>query len=115
MLEWVVEFGIGVADFFGSYKGFKSLAETWAGTVVFGERGHYLRVADDEGGIDALVFDVFADELAGQRDCAGAYGGTARTSRIVAGAHGHPREYAGRGERGAGSGWGDYYCRGDKE
>ena len=63
LVEGVVELGVGVADFLGGDESLESFAETGARSVVFGQGGHDLGVADNEGWVDALGFDKLADEL----------------------------------------------------
>jgi hypothetical protein len=66
--ERVVQLGVGVAHFSGSDESFESFAESGDRSVVLGERGHDLRVTDNEGGRDALVFDELSDELRIERE-----------------------------------------------
>jgi len=61
--EGIVQFGVGVANLLGSDESFESFTESGDRSVVLGERGHDLRVTDDERGRDTLVLDEFSDEL----------------------------------------------------
>lgn len=63
LVKGVVEFGVGIDDFLLAHEGFEALADSGEGAVVFGEWGHHLWVACDEGGVDAGLFDEFADHL----------------------------------------------------
>jgi len=63
LVEGVVELGVRVDDLLLAHKGLEALAETRVLAVVLGQRGHHLRVARDEGRVDARLLDEFADEF----------------------------------------------------
>lgn len=63
--ERIVQLGVGVAELARRDKALEPFAQSRHRAVTLGERGHDLRVADDEGRGDALVLDELADELEG--------------------------------------------------
>lgn len=77
LVEGIVEFRVRIADLLGGTEELETLAQArdlamatgladaTVGTIPFGEGAHHLRVVGDEGGVDALDLEVFADKLVG--------------------------------------------------
>lgn len=75
LVKGIVQLGVGVGNLLLADERLEALAETGDLAVVLGEGAHDLRVAGDEGGVDAALLDVLADELVddagvGQGRCA---------------------------------------------
>lgn len=66
LVEGVVQLGVGVDNLLLADEGLETFAEADLVAVVLGERRHHLRVAVDEGRVDALLLDEFSDELGGK-------------------------------------------------
>jgi hypothetical protein len=62
LLEGVVQLGVRIAELLSAHEALEALAQARARTMPLGERGHHLRVADDEGGGHAERLDELADE-----------------------------------------------------
>ena len=67
LVDWVIEFGVGIGNFLTIDHEFESLREEWIRAVLLGQRGHLLGVICDEGWLDiaslTLLSEEFVDEL----------------------------------------------------
>lgn len=66
--EWVVEFGVGVAELVVFDEEFEAFGESGFGAVVLGKGRHELWMFDDEGGVEALGFEEAADQFVDEAD-----------------------------------------------
>ena len=68
LIDGIVQFAVRVGKFFTIDHQFKTLCELGIGSVLLGERRHFLGIVRNEGGLDVLPFALLpknlVDELA---------------------------------------------------
>merc|ERR1712193_526500 len=66
LLDWVIQLGVCIADLLPKDEELKTFCDTWLASMPLGQRTHYLRLLNDEGGVHNVVLDVMATQLVHQ-------------------------------------------------
>ena len=68
LFKGVVQLGVSVAELLSAHEALEPFAQARTRTMPLGERGHDLRMADDERRGDAEGFDELSDKLESQSE-----------------------------------------------